>query len=261
MSADHNSPYSGKLDDFIGIRELYEPASMTEPQANVAAKRSTHKSFKRLATANVVKHGDMSQRVADTIFLTYLRLNDEEESSPQDREMELEALAEALMFSTSEATDYSNVIFSVDGEERTLDTLNAAAVQHYEGPNPVRTWTRCYQKGEMCARISDLLGFAENVAIRQRAAAQYDVDLSEVHLCFDTAEGLYNTGRAYSHAERRLISSAKIFATKRALERSQDKGDVRPQHDSSGRPSGEPVAMGLLSSGSETRTGFKSLRG
>lgn len=224
--------------------------------------------FKRPAKSNGITHGYIPGDIADRIFRDALQEWGMSSSSEGTREDVLGGLAEVLWASTSAETDYSAVMFEVEGSYLSVQPLINVATRHISVDNPLRVWIRSFRNAEMALRIHDFLDTPENLVQRQEAAASYGAELRDARFCFDMGDALLITGREFSTSERNLIASLRIYATSRAQGNAQARGMIQPTHDSSGgKVGGAPTAGGVnggLSSvnpaPSSVRSGFAPIR-
>lgn len=220
---------------------------------------STRK-FVRRAGNNVTYHGHMPPAAADRVFRAACAEWDVGDMDAEAREDLLGCIAEACLRSTSTETDTTNVVFSYGDDDLELDVLVKQATVKTTQPNPLRVWIRSYHNGEIAARISDLLADPENLALRQRAAADYGASMSDAYLCFDTADALIGF-RPVSHSEIITIGRLKAYKLRTASESATSKGLERTEADRTRQIGGRSLAADTaLSQGSTTtpqvRTNF-----
>jgi len=215
--------------------------------------------FGRVAKANVVPHGLMSNEQAEIAYRAALTAYGLGDTTEEQRLEFLGCLTEALAFATSTEVEYSQVSFEYEGSRYALDVLDDATIAVYSGENPLRTWVKSFRDAQMCLRISDFLDTPENVGVRQVAAARYGMPVADAKYCFDCADGLLRTDRTFSYSEAKTIEMAKSFATSRAQGRAVVVGGSRPVQNSASNV-GHVDANAAGEASSEARAGFKSVR-
>jgi hypothetical protein len=250
--------------DFFDVASFF---TMVDSEAVMSSKPTTSRVAgaygKRRAAASVVPHGHVLPEVCETVFRAAITSWGVSGSSESDRDELMWCIAEVLVHGTSSEIDWEQVSFTYKGTVLTMAPFFDVAVKHLPVSNPVRVWVRDFRKAEIAVRISELLNTAENIEMRQVAAANYGTTIAEARFCFDTSHALFHSGMVLGHSDMQLISKLAAAVINRAHDDGVSRGFAQATSNHAGTVGGSkptPQVSPTPTTTAVERGGFKPLR-
>lgn len=246
-------------------KAMAESTSSSSKTNAVVGKRRVPGSYgKHKLTASVVPFGHASSDVCETIFRTMLAEYGLSGLTQDQRETFIWSLAEVLIHGTSTEIKFDNVWFTFNGTSYTMATAASVCGRYIGLMNPVRVWTRDFRESELPMRMFEILNTADNLELRQVAAANYGTTVDNARFCFDTSSALLNSGMLLSHSDIALIGLLSAYTITRAQADGQSRGETQATSNHAGTVGGTrgaATAPAAPAVSSTERAGFKSLRG
>jgi len=214
---------------------------VTEEKAEVRPAKHKVRRVVFSNTRNVVRHGEITEEQANTVWLGALRewgLSD----TTEDERMELrDCVTHALLTSTSKDTENLSTLFTYKGLYFPIRPI-ADGVQQVAGTNDsyLRVFVRSFDSAYFAIAIFDALSCPENIGERTEMALRGGGSVEHAPYMIDVFSAVVrHSGRMFTGQQLALASMYKSRRTSVARESAQLTGAMTAHNDTTTRAKAE----------------------
>lgn len=228
-------------------RETMASSSAPAENANVRPFRPSNNepryvrgelSFFTVDNSRVVRYGYISPREANQVWTECLDSWDMEDSSPEDRRVAQQLIAQACAVSTSKDDENLNTYIEFGNKRIVLRDIADRVSMYCQSNNDsyLRVWIRSFEGAKIPQMIFDMLSDPANVALRQELAFRAGGPIEHAPYMFDTADAYIRLSeQSLTAQELSLIKMYRSSRTTQAADSARSVGDFTPRNDTSTR--------------------------